>query len=297
MNPESAAMHNIDRNRRSRLELSPTIKNAHERATRDVLTNPDYAIQEAEFEGVYGTSAIAADKAEVARLERLFAKQDTPEEQNAKKIADVLEAIVLMQSEMNEWLGSATTLRTSKYDDYINKVDMLAEWSHPEDGTRVLALAVDVTFGNAGVEKKMRAIRDEIDSGSLGKVRYFRDSDNQFMGTRNNVPRTVIGVSQPMVEELARLWLANDNKALAKHSVQRQFLVQIVHQLTTMRDYAARIGKDDVVKAYNQALVIARPLLDSKSIIDRGDYSEDPVAQSIREKTKEFFFSPQKKVS
>lgn len=294
MNPESAALRNIDRNRRNRIELSPTIRNAHERAVKDVLTNPDYAIQEDEFVGVYSASDIAADKAEVARLESIFARQDTPEEQNSKKIADVLEAIVLMQSEMNEWLGSATTLRTSKFDDYKNKVDMLAEWSHPDDGSRVLALAVDVTFGDGNVEKKMRAIRNEIDSGSLGKVRYFRDSNNQFMGTRNNVPRTVIGVSQPMVEELARLWLANDNKALAKHSVQRQFLAQIVYQLTVMRDYAARTGKEDVVRAYNQALVIARPLLDSKSIIERGDYSEDPVVQSIREKTKEFFFTPQK---
>jgi hypothetical protein len=297
MNPESAALRNIDRNRQNRLELSPTIKNAHERAMRDVLTNPDYAIQEDEFVGVYSANDIAADRAEVARLERIFSQRDTPEEVNTKKIADVLEAIVLMQSEMNEWLGSATTLRTSKFDDYKNKVDMLAEWSHPEDGSRVLALAVDVTFGSTSVEKKLSEIRDEINSGTLGKVRYFRDSDNQFMGTRNNVPRTVIGISQPMVEELAQLWLANDNKALAKHSVQRQFLVQIVHQLTTMRDYAARIGKDDVVKAYNQALVIARPLLDSKSVIERGDYSEDPVAKSIREKTKEFFFTPQKKTN
>lgn len=294
MNPESAALRNIDRNRRNRHELSPTIKNAHERAVRDVLTNPDYAIQESEFEGVYSASDIAADKAEVERLERIYSSQETPESRNSKKIADVLEAIVLMQSEMNEWLGSATTLRTSKFDDYKNKVDMLAEWSHPEDGSRVLALAVDVTFGSEQVEKKMRDIRKEINSGSLGKVRYFRDSDNQFMGTRNNVPRTVIGVSQPMVEELARLWLANDNRALAKHSVQRQFLVQIVHQLTVMRDYAARIGKDEVVKAYNQALVIARPLLESKSIIDKGDYSEDPVAKNIRESAREFFFLPQK---
>lgn len=297
MNPESAALRNIDRNRRNRLELSPTIKNAHERATREVLSNPDYAIQEDEFTGVYSANDIAADKAEVARLERIFAQRDTPEKVNTKKIADVLEAIVLMQSEMNEWLGSATTLRTSKFDDYKNKVDMLAEWSHPEGGSRVLALAVDVTFGSTSVEEKLTEIRNEINSGTLGKVRYFRDSDKQFMGMRNNVPRTVIGVSQPMVEELAQLWLANDNKALAKHSVQRQFLVQIVYQLTTMRDYAARIGKDDVVKAYNQALVIARPLLDSKSIIDRGDYSEDPVAKSIREKTKEFFFTPQQKTN
>lgn len=289
MNPESTALRNIERNRQRRIELSPTMESAYERATRDILSNPDYAIQEEEFHEVYGEEVVAKDQAEAARLEQLFEKSDTPEEKNAKKIADVLEAIVLMQSEMNEWLGSATTLRTTKYDDYVNKVDMLAEWSHPDDGSRVLALAVDVTFGNIGVEKKMRGIKDEIDSGMLGKVRYFKDTDSNFVGTRNNVPRAVIGVAQPQVEELARLWMANDNKALAKHSVQRLFIGQIVSQLTAMRDYAQRTGKIQVVSAYNQALAITRPLLESKSVIERGDYSEDQVARAIREKTKEHF--------
>lgn len=293
MNPESAALRNIDRNRRNRVELSPTIRNAHERATRDVLTNPDYSIQEEDFIDTYGRDAVAADRAEAARLERIFTAKDTSEEQNSKKIADVLEAIVLMQSEMNEWFGSATTLRTTKYDDYINKVDMLAEWSHPEDGSRVLALAVDVTFGSAGVDKKMQGIQDEIDSGTLGRVRYFKDTDGNFIGTRNNVPRTVIGVSQPMVEELARLWLANDNRTLAKHPIQRLFLGQMVSQLTAMRDYANRSNKPQVVNAYSQALAIVRPLLESKSIIERGNYTDDPVVQAIREKS-QLHFAPKK---
>jgi hypothetical protein len=279
----------IDSQRSRRLELAPAIEKAYQKAKAEVLENPDYVIQESDFAPVYGTQSVEADIKFADMLEREVFKTESAVEQNAKKIAETLEAIVLMQSEMSEWLGGAQTLKTARYDDYKNKVDMIAEWFSPEDGSRVLALAVDVTFGVTTAEKKLSAIRAEIDSDKLGSIRYFKDSRGDVMGTRNNVPRTVIGVSQPVVAELAQLWLENKQKLLGVHPIQALFADEIHAQLSAMLAYAKKKGKTEAVRAYEQALSAIRPLQEQKAIYRSKALLEDPVAQSITEETQRQF--------
>ncbi|HEX2792314.1 MAG TPA: hypothetical protein VHO23_01180 [Candidatus Paceibacterota bacterium] len=297
MNPERAAIGNIDRRRETRRELSPTMANAYEKARNEVLSNPDYAILESDFAEVYSADTIAEDVALTERLEKKFESNQTPQEANAKKIADTLEAIVLMQSEMSNWLGDATTLKASRYDDFVNKTDMLAEWHSPEDGSRILALAVDVTFGKATMEKKLQAIKDEIDSGKLGSIKYFKDERGDFIGKRNNVPRLVIGMSQPVVEDLARLWLNNDTKALAAHPAQRVILDEIYIQLSAMLEYANRTGKPEAAMAYKQALATIQPVYRARMHIDSGALKQDPVRTELVATARNYFGTPEKKAA
>ncbi len=283
-------MNSIDRARERRLELSPTMRLAHEKAEREVLHNPDYVIQESSFDQVYDAQTIASDIALTERLSRQFDERMTQSERVTKQIADTFEAIMLMQTEMGNWLGDrATTLKTSKFDDYTNKVDMLAEWSAPGQGTHVLALAVDVTFGVRSVEKKLTDIRHEIEAGKLGSVRYFRDEKGTLMGTRFNVARTVVGISQPVIEELSRLWLDGKNKALGEHPVQRIILAEMAFQLSQMEKYAIKLGKHDIAQSYRDALAGLRKVLDEKKAIDIGSLKEDPVRMEIIEQTKKQF--------
>lgn len=280
MGHEDWILGNIDRRRESRTELNPVLARGYEKAAR-VLNTPEYSIQESEFVPVYGQDAVDRDLAHVKKLEGYFAQNDSPESKNTKKIADVLEAIVLTQSEMSNWLGEAKTLRSSRYDDYVNKVDMLAEWFSPGEGSRVLGLGVDVTFGFSAVQKKLREIKAEVDSGKLGSIRYFKDERGDIMGTRNNVPRTVIGVSQPVVQELSRLWIEGEKRQLGEHPVQRIFVNQITSQLRTMQRYAESNGKDDVAHAYRTALATVAPLEVEKQGIQLGELANDPVNAEI----------------
>jgi hypothetical protein len=288
-NPERKIIGNLDRNRLSRSELSPLIVQAHEKAVKEVLTNPDYVIQESEFASVYGAERVAADMQEADRLEKIFKREETPHIRNSKIIAETLEAVVLMHSEMSNWLGNAQTLKTSRFDDYKNKVDMIAEWSSPADGTRVLALGVDVTFGTGSIEKKMLAIKKEIDADELGSIRYFKDTRGDFVGTRNNVPRTVIGVSQPIVTALAGLWLNNQQKALATHPIQELFISEIEQQLRAMHAYAIRQKKTKAVLAYQQALAAVHTIRQDKPMLRENTLSDDPVAQSISMQARDLF--------
>jgi hypothetical protein len=287
---EDRILGNIDRRRQNRLELSPVLERGYEKAVR-VLNTPEYSIQESEFApDIYTQEAVDRDLAHVKKLEGYFAENDTPESINSKKVADVLEALVLTQSEMSNWLGDAKTLRSSRFDDYVNKVDMIAEWHSPEEGSRVLGLAVDVTFGFSAVQKKLREIRAEIDSGKLGSIRYFKDERGDIMGTRNNVPRTVIGVSQPVVQELARLWIEGEKKLLGEHPVQRAFIDQVTTQLRQMQRYAESRGKHDVAFAYKTALATVAPIEEQKKQeVQLGALVADPVYAEIASQLQQQF--------
>jgi hypothetical protein len=287
MSYEDALIRKIDQSRERREEVSPLISRAHEKAQNEVLHNPEYAIQESDFIPVYGREAVTKDIKTADNLERTFTMNSR--EINAKKLADILEAIVLMQAEQSEWLGDANTLKTSRFDDYVNKVDVIAEWSDPNQGSRVLALALDVTFGTQSIHKKLAAIRNSIDKRELGSIRYFKDSHGDFIGTRQNVPRTVIGVSQPVVTELAGLWINNKQKALGQHPVQSLFLRQIATQLLAMREYAKSIGNETAFRTYSQSLQAINLIRSQKKGISYDPLRMDPVEQQIILQTQEQF--------
>lgn len=288
--PERNAAKNIDRRRARHEELSLLMRRAHEKATLEVLSNPEITIQEKDFKPVYGSEAVDRDIALANRYQKIFAAENSEQSANAHKIAEVFESIVLTQSEMSNWLGNAHTLKTARFDDYVNKVDMLAEWKHPEQGSHLLALAVDVTFASKTVEKKISAIKAEIDKGELGSVRYFRDVDGNFMGTRRNVPRVVIGVSEPMVTELAHLWVNDEKKALGAHPVQKLLVNEIDFQLQHMRAYAMRIGNIGAVNAFDQSIATIRKIKENqKSFVLSEEMTNDPVWRSIAEQAKTNF--------
>ncbi|KND49688.1 MAG: hypothetical protein AB203_01215 [Parcubacteria bacterium C7867-008] len=289
-NPEARLIHAIDAKRERRVELSPLMESAYERAQAEVLTSPEYVIQEKDFIQKYGTARVQSDIALADRLERKFNSERSVTEANSKKIADTFEAIMLMQSELGEWLGSnASTLRSARYDDFVNKVDMVVEWNMPGQDSEVLALAVDVTFGTSGIDKKITAIRNEIERGKLGSIDYYRNQDSTDLAPRLNVARTVVGIGQPVVEELAGLWMANNNKALGIHPVQRAIVDQIGFQLFRMQQYAVHLGKFETAQVYKQAYAaIQRVQVEKQGIPPRG-LIDDPVRLEIFNQTREQF--------
>lgn len=120
-------------------------------------------------------------------------------------------------------------------------------------------------------------------------MRYFKDVRGNFTGVRNNVPRTVIGISQPVVENLSQLWVNNEQRELGKHPIQKIFPDQMGIELGAMRDYAHRQGQSDVADAYDEALAAVRPVRLSKSGISAGALEQDPVHTEIVSQTRAIF--------
>lgn len=271
---------------RARLRLSPTMEKAHARA---LGVFKESSVREIDFKDTYGVEVIKEDLEKVIELQKKWKAREEVQEHITNSIAEVLEAIILSEGELSQWLGEAHTVRTAAYDDYVNGVDMMSEWYSPEDGSRVLALAVDVTFGTIKIQKKLERIRDEIDKGELGSIKYFTDIRGDFFGTRRNVPRVVIGVSQQTVEKLAELWVNGEKKALGAHAVQRVIVEEMYLQLRAMQDYALSKDQAHVADAYTPAIRIIGKLLEEKRNMEYGDMANDRVFKDILFKTTQIF--------
>ncbi len=204
-----------------------------------------------EFIGIYPESEIKEDLEYLGYLQQKF-ESDNVEQKRLKKMADILEVIVYERAKESKWLKGEAVL-SSQYDDWVNKVDMVLEYPDEKTGkdkTNRLALAIDATFSSY-VGDKLREIKDRIDKGRLGEIKYFYSKTHK--GSLEKVPRVVIGVDFPLLKDLMGLWLLNQegfskNKEkirhlLDQHVAQHYFIRQIREQLQIFADYAGHLSK------------------------------------------------------
>jgi len=255
-------------------EKRPVIIEAHERVMK---TFEEDSIKPVEFSELYGEDVIARDLAYVSHMKAKFGAGD-----RAKLASEIMEGIIYDQSERSDWLGPhAHTIKTSEYDDIANGVDLVVEFDEPEKSKKHLALGVDATFGSQNLEKKFLRIKEEIDSGKLANIKYFRSQDGSFMGQLSKVPRVVTGVDQEHLLDLAGTWAQGLNKELGVHPAQRLILAQIAQQLKTYGAYAERTGRHEFVRSYQDAYATIRAISDTKRSIDVTLYKKDKVHAAI----------------
>ena len=236
----------------------------------------------------YGAENVAGDRQRVSDLEAKFEAEMTPEIREAIRLGTILEAIVVEQTELNEWFGpDVRTRKASRFDDVVNGVDAIAEIER-EHSTSHLALAVDVTYGVL-LQKKFDRIRHEIDDGTLATVKYFENTDETFRGRLRKVPRVVLGVEKQKVVELAELWTSGKQKELAVHPAQLQLLDEILVQLRSFAEYARGKGKDDLARVYEKQLGIVESMASHprkeklrREMKASGLYQRDQTEEAIR---------------
>lgn len=205
------------------------------------------------------------DLAFVAEQEAKNKREETAQNRELKEIADMFEALVLWNAEMAEWFGHhATTVKTSKYDDRKNGVDMIVTFKEGK-AVQHLGLAADVTFSSDPkvMRDKFSGLRSQIRNGTLARVKYFH-SDN-YHGQLSKLPEVIIGVSAKMVHELAGLWADGKNNFLANHRVGVLLLRQIEAQLITFAKYAESMGQNEASRIYADRLEIIQSILKEKA--------------------------------
>ncbi|MBX4215869.1 hypothetical protein KW797_02895 [Candidatus Parcubacteria bacterium] len=261
----------IEQADRSREGLHPTLQSAHLEAS-SLIKEEEIDPEDFLYKRGYTAAQIEQDKKLVSHRESQF---DTTAP-HQKKMADVFEAIVLDQGERSNWFGqNAETIKTSRYDDIENGVDLIIEFSNPLSKTLDhLGLAVDVTFSEMKIGDKLQRIKKNIEKGKLAEIRYFH-SEKEGVWERREVPRVVVGLQYDQMLELAALWLQQNNmqmkelrgkanRALGSHPAQRIILEQIALQLEEFKGYSEKVGKSDLAAAYEKDLVIIRQLIDEK---------------------------------
>lgn len=238
------------------------------------------------------------DKKFVARMEEKFKKTATPEQIMANKLSTILEAIVYEQTELSNWLGEDVfTIKTSRFDDITNGVDVIAEFvERKEEKVKSirghLGLAFDVTFSNE-ISDKLNRIKNEIDDGHLATVKYFVSESMSYKGEFVDIPRVIMSVDGKTVNDLAQLWL-EEKKKLAFHPIQMQILEETLVQLKVFKEYAERTGHKRVIKRLNKALIIIQEIYDQKknetSKLKEDDFeARDAAFESLLSNLKNIF--------
>ena len=282
---ENSFEGNIDKQLRNEKALDRA-KNVYQNQEEGVVD----IIQESDFENLYSKEQVEKDLEYVDEMEQEFEKKSTPEQKEANKLATIFEAMVFEQSELNNWLGeNAMTIKSSRYDDIKNGIDLIVEIPDKEKPTAShLALAVDVTFSD-DLRDKIRKIKGEIDRDKLTTVKYFKSDFLNLKGEKRNVPKVVIGADYKTLENVVDLWIARDNKALANHYIQFIILDEIMLQLENYKRYAEKENKEKAVESYNKAIEIIRDIDNEKQesrekmpIDDNSKIEKDKVFSAIR---------------
>lgn len=251
----------------NRLEQKSNLEEAHKKA---LSLNERYEIKPESFTDLYGEQVVNNDLVELKRLEGVFKSQETPESREMKMWAEVMEAIILEQGEQGEWFGDkASTIKTSRYDDIKNGVDAIVEFEEGINRASHAGLAIDATYSDE-VGKKVKSIKNKIDSGKLGVVKYFESEQMPLRGELSEIPITIVTANAKTVRELAELWANNDKKSLANHWVQFQILEELIEECKIFSTYANKVGQLLVAQRYDHIKEIAEQIL-----IDKQDKVKD----------------------
>ncbi len=234
------------------------------------------------------------DRAYVEKMEDEFEREATPEEKEVSKIATVFETLVYTHGELSNWFGKdAVTIKTSRYDDIVNKIDSLVEFRKEPGSASYLGLAIDVTMSKE-MDEKLESIRKQIDSGKLSEVKYFHSKHIGMTGTLHDVPRVIAAANQGTIRQLTELWMENDNKALANHWIQFQMLESMLLQAKTFKRYAESRNKPDVAQTYDSAITTLEAILFDKKREVKDSGERDSAFIAIEERLKHFGETPQK---
>lgn len=244
-------------------------------------------IKESDFAGLYEEARVKGDIARMALKEKGFETNQTPESQELKMLADVFEAVVIEQGELNDWFGpNAFTIKTSRYDDYENGIDAIVEFEKPQEATH-LGLGIDVTF-TTDTSKKFERIRNQIESGRLPRIKYFSSDRLHIRGELRKVPAVIIGASRKTIQELIPVWMERDNKELARHKIQFMILEEIKIQLEAFKAYALKNDKPDVAARYNEALEIINAILAGKTDLRKNISDAELETDSVFSNMKDY---------
>lgn len=281
---EDSVLNKVDRERRPAV-LDTALTKAEKIIDLD-------RIKENEFKDLYTEKTVQENLDYVDEMQNKFQEQHlTAEEREAAKLAQILEAMIHEQGEINYWLGKdAKTIKTSRYDDIKNGVDEIVEYQQPDSrNTSHLALAVDVTCSENlyNLLEKMNKIKSDIDAGQLSLIKYFKSEFLKNRGEKSDIAKVIVGVDKGILNEAVDLWLENKNKRLADHPVKYLILDEILTQLRSFKSYALKVEQPKVVQAIDDVLKIAESKINQ--VIDPDiqkrvmrDYGDDKVYSMIK---------------
>ncbi len=271
--------------------------------THALLFKERESIEMDEFKDLYD---VETDKKYVEELQAKMREEDTPEQKEAARIAEILELIYTDLVEKGRWMGDKAVIRiTSIYDDIKNGIDMVTEFSD-EGKFSHLGLAIDVTF-SGDIRRKLLRIRREILSGRLAEVKYYLSEDTGIRSELGNIPHVIAGANLQTIKELSNLWfqkrqlsekieegdqsekvmtamrekLKESIDDLKGHDFQHRVLRQIEFQLEKFIEFAKKEERIEVARKLQISLDKVREIMNLKGTPELEDVFLDLLEKEI----------------
>lgn len=283
--------------------------------------NPD------QFKGVYPAEEIRRDQEVVKGLNDHFeaplenlGSEDRERIKRIKETSSAVETIVADGSESYDWMGeNATAVVTSTYDDWVNGIDGVVEFSqnNRDEEPQRIALAIDASmnpdFGS--VHKKVtRNIQKMTGDDKPPRVKYFESQITGKKGPLEMIVPVVVGVEGAHARELIVLFsdilflrkkpnkTAKDseqlkilNKKMETHPAQIIFLEEIKEQLQTYLELSGQLNNAKFLgyqKQIRALLNIIEEILTAKTNI-KNEWEDDQVMTAISDILHDIKINPQ----
>lgn len=221
-------------------QMSPVYRRAY-RKTRAVVDGKRIDMDEFDY------SDVEADKiATRQRISGMNSLSKAEGEVESSVQAEILEAFLYTMINDCTWFGaSSKAILPSLYDDIYSGCDLIL--SHTiTHGIAYSGVSIDVTIGEEAFTKKIEDVMRRLRRGELAKVKYFKDTDGDYKGELNNLPRFVVGVPREMLFRLTDAWINNKNDSLKKDPIRKSILQIMIQQC----DEFARVGNTNVARVY-----------------------------------------------
>ncbi len=282
MNPEQAAIFNLDRRKRPddiRDTADALLKNSEK--VRERLD--EIAFKPEDFSDLYSEQNVEKDLAYVADMKRIFKANSANEiapgltEGDVKRLSERVEYEVIRGINVGQWFEGVGAYKTSDYDDIANGVDVVLEM---QEGASYghLGMGVDITFSQ-NIDKKFKRIKDEIDAydgekNRLARVKYFDSSRTGMRGELHSLVRAVIAVDLPMLKDMTAV---KEAESLHGHISKHVTLLEIQHQLDIFLKYA-HVKNPAAAKPIERASVFIATLVDrlsSEAKLSQSEYTKN----------------------
>jgi hypothetical protein len=210
----------------SRVELGQQEIQTALKKAEGILSSKFPRINESDFASLYGAERVAEVIIETKKIESRF-QNDGFEKEISR--GTIFEALILDLFQ-NFWFDNLNMKRSSKTDDYINKVDtILTKRNNPS--VSAVALSLDPTTSLQSIQRKANLIRSKHGLTNID----FCEIGN-FRGRLEGVPHVALYINDEIYTQLVRLWINQGSKGsrpetLSMHPIQLIFLEQILHQL------------------------------------------------------------------
>lgn len=219
---------------------------------RDVETSDYYD----EFLAVgYTSEEIAADVADLHKIEEDFARRDSGSGKKSKKIATLTEVALERGVSGAGWYGDRVKIQpTSKFDDIKRGIDGVLEITEEGNDSKFLGLGIDVTFGGeSSYQIKRQKLLDGIQRGHVAKIKYFKDHkgvpQKEFI-----VPKIILSFSlgdvRNLISCLGGMGTEEGKKKFRDNPIKTQILRQIIDQCENLSEYARKYD-NPIYKQYD----------------------------------------------